>query len=102
MERCEKELLQERKMRNVLETNMKKLAETSKVITDSPFISFVSFRATWKLFMFPCSLEGIASRDLHICFWYQSIDLKFLHHGAVCLLLKLRFHVEFFDFRVSA
>jgi hypothetical protein len=36
MERCEKELLQERKMRNVLEANMKKLAETSKVITFCP------------------------------------------------------------------
>jgi hypothetical protein len=24
-------------------------------------------------------LKGIISRDLHICFWYHSIDRKFLH-----------------------
>jgi hypothetical protein len=26
------------------------------------------------------NIKGIVSRDLHICFWYQSKDLKFLQH----------------------
>jgi hypothetical protein len=32
-----------------------------------------------------------------VCFWYNLIDLHM--SGQARLLLKFRFHVEFFDFR---
>jgi hypothetical protein len=33
-------------------------------------------------------LKGVVSQDLHICFWYHSIDLKFLHlmEPFICFL----------------
>jgi hypothetical protein len=45
-------------------------------------------------------LKGIVSRDLHICFWYQSICLKFLHRMElfVCFL-NFVFVSNFWDFR---
>jgi hypothetical protein len=47
-------------------------------------------------------LKGIVSRDLCICFLYHPIDLKIsTHKERVLLLLKFRFRVKFFDFRVS-
>jgi hypothetical protein len=42
-------------------------------------------------------LKGIVSGDLHICFWYHSIDLKLLHlMERVRLLFKFHFPVENF------
>jgi hypothetical protein len=35
-------------------------------------------------------IKGIVSQDLHICFRYHTIDIKFLPHGGICLLYKFR------------
>jgi hypothetical protein len=39
----------------------------------------------WDTFL----IKGIVSRDLHLCFWYHSIDLRFLHliEPFVCFLI---------------
>jgi hypothetical protein len=50
----------------------------------------------WRITAF----KGIVSRDLHIGFWYHLTLLPLTEW--VNLLLKFRFRVEFFDFRVSA
>jgi hypothetical protein len=53
-----------------------------------------------RLLMF--NIKGIVSRGLHICF-LVSIESSEdpTPYGAVRLLLKFRFRVDFFDFRVS-
>jgi hypothetical protein len=45
--------------------------------------------------------KGIVSRDFVVCF-LVSIERSDIstHKECVLLLLKVRFHVEFFDFRV--
>jgi hypothetical protein len=49
------------------------------------------------------ALKGIVSRDFVVCF-LVSIDRSDIstHQEWVLLLLKVRFHVEFFDIRVWA
>jgi hypothetical protein len=48
-------------------------------------------------------LKGIVSRDFVVCFLvsFDRSDIS-THQEWVILLLKLRFHIEFFDFRVWA
>jgi hypothetical protein len=48
-------------------------------------------------------VKGIVSRDLHICFLipFDRSEVS-THQERVLLLLKFRFRVEFFNFRVSA
>jgi hypothetical protein len=50
-----------------------------------------------------CPFKGIVSRDFVVCF-LVSIDRSdiYTHQEWVLLLLKVCFHVEFFDFRVWA
>jgi hypothetical protein len=47
--------------------------------------------------------KGIVSRDFVVCFWV-SFDRSHIstHQEWVLLLLKVRFRIEFFDFRVLA
>jgi hypothetical protein len=49
------------------------------------------------------SLNGIVSRDFVVCF-LVSFDRSYIstHPEWVLLLLKVRFRIEFFDFRVWA
>jgi hypothetical protein len=49
------------------------------------------------------AFKGIVSRDFVVCF-LVSIDRSDIsaHQEWVLLLLKVRFHVEFFDIRVWA
>jgi hypothetical protein len=49
------------------------------------------------------AFKGIVSRDFVVCF-LVSIDRSDIstHQEWVLLLLKVRFHVKFFDFRVWA
>jgi hypothetical protein len=45
--------------------------------------------------------KGIVSRDLVVCFLvsFDRSDIS-THHERVLFLLKVRFRIEFFDFRV--
>jgi hypothetical protein len=46
--------------------------------------------------------KGIVSRNLHVGFYYHSMILSSYTYGAIRVLFKFRFRVEFFDFRISA
>jgi hypothetical protein len=48
------------------------------------------------------NIKGIVSRDLVVCFWCHSIDLKFLHIRSGSFAFKISFRVEFFDIRIWA
>jgi hypothetical protein len=48
-------------------------------------------------------IKGIVSRDFKVCFWCHSIDLRlFILMECVRWLLKFRFCLKLFDFRVPA
>jgi hypothetical protein len=63
-------------------------------------VSFEIFALkTEGVFFFLKWLKGIVSRDLHICFWYHSIDLKFLHlMEPFVYFLNFVFVSNFFNF----
>jgi hypothetical protein len=46
-------------------------------------------------------IKGIVSRDFVVCFLvsFNRSDIS-THQERVLLLLKVRFHIKFFDFRV--
>jgi hypothetical protein len=50
-----------------------------------------------------CEVKGIVSRDFVVCFLlsFDRSDIS-THQERVLLILKVRFRIEFFDFRVWA
>jgi hypothetical protein len=47
-------------------------------------------------------LKGQSHEILWYVFWYQTIELKFVHTRSVFVCFKISFSCRIFDFRVSA
>jgi hypothetical protein len=72
----------------------------------SPLVKFASserFFVLFILYCLYCNIKGIVSRDFVVCFLvsFDRSDIS-THQEWVLLLLKVRFRIEFFNFRAWA
>jgi hypothetical protein len=71
------------------------MSEIVLILLNTSFVSFLS------RFLAKSGFKGIVSRDFVVCFLvsFDRSDIS-THQEGVLLLLKVRFRIEFFDFRV--